>query len=254
MTRIRVVALNTLREAIRDKALYVLAGFALAAIFGSKALGWISVGQDIKIVKDICLAAMSVFGALTAIFVGTNLLYKEIDKKTLYTILAQPMERYEFVVGKYFGLAALLLLDILFMTAVTAIWVLVLGGTLDLVFFHAVLLIYVKLLLITAFSVLLSALASPILGAVIVFCVYVFGHATEIFRDLPPQIAGTPAEPVLKVVYYVVPNLSLMDLHAHAANQVPVNALYVLWAAVYGLGWTAALLALACAAFEGKEL
>ncbi|HOV61393.1 MAG TPA: ABC transporter permease subunit [Candidatus Hydrogenedentes bacterium] len=254
MTRIRVISANTLRESIRDKALYVLAGFALVAILGSKALGWISVGQDIKIVKDICLAAMSVFGALTAIFVGTNLLYKEIDKKTLYTILAQPMERYEFVVGKYFGLAVLLLLDILFMAAVTALWILILGGQVDLVFFQAVSLIYVKLLLITAFSVLLSALASPILGAVIVFCVYVFGHATEIFRDLPPQITGTPAEPILKAIYYVVPNLSLLDLHAHAANQVPVNGAYVLWAAVYGLGWTAALLALACAAFEGKEL
>lgn len=254
MKRIQVVALNTLREAIRDKALYVLAGFALVAILGSKAIGWISVGQDIKIVKDICLAAMSVFGALTAIFVGTNLLYKEIDKKTLYTILAQPMERYEFVIGKYLGLAILLLLDILFMTAVTVAWVLVLKGEISPIFFQAVLLIYVKLLLITALSVLLSAAASPILGAVIVFCAYVFGHATEVFRDLPPQIAGTPAEPVLRTVYYIVPNLSLLDLHAYAANNVPVNPLYVFWAAVYGLGWGVAILALACVAFENKEL
>jgi len=83
--RVIAVARNTFREAVRDKVLYVLLFFSASAILASKALGWISIGQDIKIVKDFTLGASSVFGALIAIFVGTSLLYKEIDKRTLYT-------------------------------------------------------------------------------------------------------------------------------------------------------------------------
>ncbi|HRZ83952.1 MAG TPA: hypothetical protein P5069_16015, partial [Candidatus Hydrogenedentes bacterium] len=91
MRRVMIVAGNTLRESVRDKVLYVLLLFAATSILGSKALGWISVGQDIKIVRDFCLASMSVFGALISIFIGASLLYKEMDKKTLYTILSQPL-------------------------------------------------------------------------------------------------------------------------------------------------------------------
>lgn len=254
MNRILAVAENTFRESVRDKVLYVLLFFAAVAIFGSKALGWISIGQDIKIVKDISLAALSLFGVLIAIFVGTSLVYKEIDKRTLYTILSQPMHRYEFILGKYFGLAGLLLAVTLIMTGVSAAYVLMLGGALDSVFFLAVLLIYWKLLLITAFAVLLSTLTSPILGAVIVFSVYVFGHATGVFLDLPPQFDGTVAKQILEIAYYVIPNLSNFDVRAEAANGVAVSLAYVAWTLAYGLAYTVVLLILAAAAFEDKDV
>jgi ABC-type transport system involved in multi-copper enzyme maturation permease subunit len=252
--RALAVAHNTFREAVRDKVLYVLVGFAAVTILGSKALGWISIGQDIKIVKDLSLAAQSVFGVLIAIFVGASLLYKEIDKRTLYTLLAQPMHRHEFVLGKYLGLVAVLGVFNLVMTALSALYVLLLGGSLDTVYFLAALLIFFKLLLVTAIAVLTSALSSPILGAVIVFCVYVFGHATGVFLDLPPQFDGTTAKALLEAAYYVVPNLANFDLRAQAANGVAVNGFYVLWTMLYGLGYTAVFLILAAIAFEGKDV
>lgn len=252
--RILTIAQNTFREAVRDKVLYVLLFFAAVVILGSKALGWISVGQDIKIVKDVTLAANSLFGVLIAIFVGTSLIYKEIDKRTLYTILSQPLHRYEFVVGKYLGMMGLLGLVTLIMTALSAGYILFLGGALDAVYFLAVVLIYWKLLLITALAVLMSSLSSPILGALIVFSAYVFGHATNIFLELPPQLSGQWIETVLAVAYYVVPNLSNFDIRAEAANGVPVSGLYVLWAMVYGLGYSAALLLLGVLVFERKDV
>ncbi len=94
MGKIIAVAYNTFRESVRDKVLYVLLFFAIAVIIGSKAIGWISIGQDIKIIKDLSLAGISIFGALIAIFVGTSLVYKEIDKRTIYTISGQPLYRY----------------------------------------------------------------------------------------------------------------------------------------------------------------
>lgn len=254
MNRILAVAHNTFRESVRDKVLYVLLFFAAVTIFGSKALGWISIGQDIKIVKDISLAAISLFGVLIAIFVGTSLVYKEIDKRTLYTIISQPMHRFEFILGKYLGLMALLLAVTLIMTGVTAAYVLLLGGSLEAIFFVAVLLIYWKLLLVTALAVLFSTLTSPILGAVIVFSVYVFGHATGVFHDLPPQFDGTFAKQMLEAVYYIVPNLSNFDVRSEAANGVPVSAAYVVWTLLYGLAYTTVLLILAALAFEEKDV
>lgn len=252
--RVLAVARNTFREAVRDKVLYVLLLFAAAAIFGSKALGWISIGQDIKIVKDLSLAAVSVFGVLIAIFVGTNLVYKEIDKRTIYTILCRPMHRWEFILGKYLGLAALLALVTAVMVAVAAVYVIVLGGSLDATFFLAALLIGWQLLLITALAVLLSALTSPILGAIIVFSTYVVGHATTIFTELPPHFDGTATKYVLQTVYYIIPNFSNFDIRAEAANGVPVAPGYILWAMTYGIVYTAVLLVIASLAFQDKDV
>lgn len=252
--RIFTIAQNTFRESIRDKVLYVLLFFAAVTIFGSKALGWISIGQDIKIVKDIALSATSIFGILIAIFVGTSLIYKEIDKRTLYTILAQPMQRYEFILGKYLGLITLLAVVTITMTVVSSVYILLLGGTLHLTFFLAILLIYAKLMLITAFAVLMSSLTSPILGAIIVFSVAVFGHATEVFRDLPPQFDGTSAKALLETAYYVIPNLSNFDLAREAANGIEVSGAYVIWVLIYGLMYTITLLILAALAFQEKDV
>ncbi|MBI3117209.1 MAG: ABC transporter permease subunit [Candidatus Hydrogenedentes bacterium] len=252
--RVLAIAHNTFRESVRDKVLYVLLLFAALSILGAKALGWISVGQDIKIVKDISLASISLFGVLVAIFVGTSLVYKEMDKRTLYTIISQPLHRYEFVLGKYVGLAAVLALVTAVMTLSSACYVLVLGGSLEAVYFLAAFLIFMKLLLVTAFALLLSSLSSPILGAIIVFCLYLFGHATGVFKDLPPQFEGTFAKQMLEVAYYVIPNLSNFDLRSEAANGVAVNPLFVVWVLIYGVSYSAVFLLLAASAFQEKDL
>ncbi len=248
------VAHNTFREAVRDKVLYVLLFFAAASILGSKALGWISIGQDIKIIKDISLAAVLVFGVLIAIFVGTTLIYKEVDKRTLYTILSRPIRRYEFILGKYLGLAFLLGLVTIVMTDVAVLYVFAFGGSIDIAFFYAALLIYIELLLITAFSVLLSALTTPILGAIIVFCVFILGHATEVLIDLPPNFDDTWTKYMLEGVYYVVPNLNNFNIRAEAANSVIPSFSYVLWAVLYGLVYTGMLLILSAIVFEDKDV
>ncbi|HRI88757.1 MAG TPA: ABC transporter permease [Candidatus Hydrogenedentes bacterium] len=252
--RILAVAHNTFREAVRDKVLYVLVFFGLATLLGSKALGWISIGQEIKIVKDFALASVSVFGVLIAIFVGTSLVYKEIDKRTIYTIICRPMARYEFVLGKYFGMAMLLGVVTGFMGIVAAGYVAVLGGKVDATFFYALLLIYCELLMVTSFATLFSSLTSPILGAIIVFSIYVVGHATGILVDLPEHFDNTSMKSFLEIMYYVVPNFSNFNIRAEAANDVPVALGYVVWSMVYGAVYTAMLLALASVAFENKDV
>jgi ABC-type transport system involved in multi-copper enzyme maturation permease subunit len=252
--RILAVAQNTFREGVRDKVLYVLLFFAAATILGSKALGWISIGQDVKIVKDICLAAVSVFGVLIAIFVGTSLVYKEIDKRTIYTIICRPMHRYEFILGKYAGLCGLLAVVVGVMALVATGYILLIGGSVDATFYAALLLTYFELMLVTALALLLSSLTSPILGAIIVFSIYVFGHATGILIDLPIHFEDTFAQDVLQLAYYALPNLENFNIRTMAANGVEVSAGYMIWAMAYGVVYTAMLLVLAAIAFEGRDV
>jgi len=140
------------------------------------------------------------------------------------------------------------------MTAVAALYVLAMGGELHGVFFLAALLIYAQLLLVTAFAVLLSSLTSPILGAIIVFSIYVLGHAVDILHDLPPQLEGTTAASVLSAAYYIVPNLTNFDIKAQAANGVAVAPGFVVWVLLYGFVYTLGVLVFAALAFEDKDV
>ncbi len=104
MPRIYAIALNTFREAVRDRVLYVMLAIASALLLLTLAVARLSLNQDLRVVLDLGLASISLFAVLIAIFLGSSLLYKEIDKKTLYVILPKPIARYEFLVGKYFGI------------------------------------------------------------------------------------------------------------------------------------------------------
>ena len=252
--RILTVALNTYREAVRDKILYVLLFFAGATILFSKALGYISVGEDMKIITDISLAAISVFGALIAIFVGTNLVHKEIDKRTIYTILSRPLWRFEFILGKFAGLSMLIATVTVVMGVGAGAYILLLGGTINVMFAEALLLIFWKLVLLTALSVLLSTLTSPILGAIVVLTAYFAGHATGILIDLPGQFDETYAKELVTLLYYAVPNLSNFDIWREYANGVAVPHSYVAWTILYGTVYTGMLLFLACIAFHEKDV
>src|SRR3989304_5741098 len=116
LRKIGYVALNTYRETVRDKVLYNLVLFALLMIGSSYVLGAISVYQEIKVIKDLGLASISIFGMVIAIFIGIGLVSKEIDKRTLYGILPKPISRSQFLLGKYFGLCLTLLVNLMVMT------------------------------------------------------------------------------------------------------------------------------------------
>lgn len=105
MNRVLAIALNTFREAVRDKVLYGVVGLASAFLVFTLALAELSLGQEARVVADVGLASISLFSIVVAVFLGSSLLYKEIERKTLYVILPKPIERWEFLVGKFFGIA-----------------------------------------------------------------------------------------------------------------------------------------------------
>lgn len=251
MTRLWDLARNTFRETIRDRVLYVILVFAFVMIGASTLFGTLTIGQDRKIVLDLGLAAIELFGVAIAVFVGTNMLYKEIDKRTVYVVLTKPIPRSVFLLGKFLGLS-LTLGVLLACMAAGYLGLAVLKGAYAPELLGAIAMIGLQLLVVVALTLFFSTFASPIMSMVFTFCLYLIGHNTETLRALTQK-----ASPVLKAgveaLYYVLPNLSTFDAKNLAVYGEAVPAGRWLWAVGYGTAYVCALLATASAVFERKE-
>ena len=252
--KIRAVAANTFREAIRDKILYNLAFFALLVMGVSVVIGKMTLGERLKIIQDVSLAAMSVFGLLIAIFVGIGLVHKEIHRRTIFTLLAKPIARWRFVVGKYLGLMLVIAINVAVMTAALLALVAVFSETgVAWGVLVAVLLIMVELMTVTAVAVLFSTFSTPTLSAMLTLGVWLIGRFSS---DLV-VLAAKSENPVLRAlvtgVHYLLPNLEKFDLKHQVVYAMPIEPSYVVWAVGYGLLYILFLIGLAAWIFERRD-
>jgi len=249
---VTAIALNTFREAIRDRVLYLLLVFALIVIAVSRLLSLLTVGDEAKIIKDVGLGAISLFGVLTAVFVGVSLVFKEIERRTVYTLLANPVRRWQFVCGKFVGLLAVLAINVGLMT-VTLFAVLLWHRESPWGLLPAIGLILVELSVITAFALLFSSLTNPVLASVWTFAVYVMGHLSWSLELLKEKVAPGVASSACDLVYWLLPNLHRLDVKTEAVHGIALPAGFVPLSAAYGLGYALIVLLLSCAAFERKD-
>jgi len=249
---IRAIALNTFREAIRDRILYLLLVFAVIVIAVSRLLSLLTVGSEEKIIKDLGLSAISLFGVMTAVFVGVSLVFKEVERRTVYTLLANPVRRWQFVAGKFAGLLLVLALNVLLMFLALAA-VLVWHGSSSWPLVPAVLLILVELMIMTAYALLFSSLTNPILAAVWTFAVYVSGHLSWSLLLLKQKLPEGPSRFLCDLTYWLLPNLERLNIKAEAVHQIALPRGHVALAALYGASYSLVVLALACFAFERKD-
>lgn len=249
---IGAIALNTFREAIRDRILYLLLVFALVLIGVSRLLSLVTVGDEAKIIKDVGLSAISLFGVLTAVFVGVSLVFKEIERRTVYTLLAQPVARWQFVAGKFVGLLAVLAMNVGLMTAALSV-VLLFRDAAPWPLLPAVLLILVELTVVASFALLFSSLTNPVLSALLTFAVYLVGHLVWSLQLLKDRIPDGLGRRLCDVVYWVMPNLERLNLKAEAVHGLAVEPGYVPLAVLYGLSYALVVLVLACLAFARKD-
>ena len=251
------IARNAFREAIRDRVLYNLIVFALLMIGSSIFIGELSAGQEAKIIVDLGLSAMLFFGVFIAIFVGVGLVYKEIERRTVYTILSKPIGRGQFLVGKYIGLSMTLLVNVAVMgIGVTLALIYVRRGwdPLALKVWPAMLLIYVELLIITAVALLFSSFSSPALSALLSFFVFIIGHFSADLKTLGGSAASLPARWLFQTLYYVLPNLSNYSVITATAHGVTPDALSIVMSGVYGLVYVLVLMAAAALIFRRRNL
>jgi len=252
VSRILAIAANTFREAIRDRILYLLLVFALLLMGFSQILSLLTVGGEEKIIKDMGLASISLFGVLTSIFIGVALVSKEIERRTIYTIVSKPIHRYEFLLGKYCGLALTLLVNTSVMTA----WfylILLLKGVADPRLLLAILLIFMELLLVTSFAILFSSFSTPILSTLFSLSLYVVGHLSWSLKLLEERVRTTSGRLLCRILYYVLPNLEIFNIKGEAVHLMPIPATLPGWALLYLVGYGGAILALACLILQRRD-
>ena len=251
------IARNTFREAVRDRVLYNLIVFALLLIGSAIFIGELSGGQEIKIVTDLGLSAMLLFGVFIAIFVGVGLVYKEIERRTLYAILSKPIGREQFLFGKYLGLNLTLLVNVALMgVGVTLALVYVRRGwdSSLLRIWPAILLIYVELLIITAVALVFSSFSSPALSALLTFFVFIIGHFSADVQSLANSAGTAPARWLFRALYYLLPNLSNYSVITATAHGVLPEPRAVFAVIAYALAYIVALLCVAALIFRRRNL
>lgn len=254
--RVLAIARNTFREAVRDRVLYNLVLFVLLLTGGAVFLGELSAAQEAKIIVDMGLSAMLLFGVFIAIFVGVGLVYKEIERRTIYAIFAKPVGRGEFLLGKYLGLCMTLAVNVAVMgVGVSLALIYVRGGwdTLAVAIWPAVALIYFELMIIVAVALLFSSFSSPALSALLTFFVFVIGHFSTDLKSLSATVGTAPARVVFASLYYLLPNLSnyaYITAASHGETPTPSN---FFGAALYGFVYIAVLLAAATLVFNRRN-
>lgn len=253
MSRVTVIALNTFKENLRDKILFNLVFFGLLLIGSSILLSTLTLGEQAKIIKDIGLASISLFGTLIAIFVGIGLVSKELERRTIYTIIAKPLPRYEFLLGKYFGLVLTLFVNTAIM--VVGFFLILLFGQMvpDPGLMEAILLIFVELLVLTAVAVMFSTFTTPTLSATFTLAIYVIGHLTDDLKALAGKLPQGLTKAFLDLLYYILPNLSNFNIKGQAVHGIPVEPSYLLAAVAYGVTYGAGILVLACVIFQRRD-
>lgn len=260
------IAVNVFRESVRDKVLYNLVLFAILMIGASYLLGQLTAGQDVKIIKDLGLSATSIFGLFIAVFIGIGLVSKEVERRSIYSLLAKPIHRHQIVLGKYIGLTLTLAVNVAIMTAALyAVLVYMSWGVdpdvqrawdapaLDPALLKAVVLILFELMLITAIAIFFSTFSTPILSAAFTFALFVVGHFSGDLKNFDQVVDSAAAARVARGLYWVLPSLAQFDVKAQVVHAQPVPLGYMALAFAYAALYISMLLAIAMFVFSRRD-
>ena len=260
------IAINVFRESVRDKVLYNLVLFAMVLMASSYLIGQLTAGQDVKIIKDLGLSATSMFGLFIAVFIGIGLVSKEVERRSIYALLAKPITRAQLVVGKFFGLVLTLAVNIGVMALalylvltymswgvapeVRRVWD---APALDPAILKAVFLILVELTLVTAVALFFSTFSSPMLSAALTFGLYIVGHFSGDLRNFQTVVDSPVAAQVARGLYWVLPNLSQFDIKSDVVHGIHVPLGYLAMTTGYAALYIAMLLAISALVFSRRD-
>jgi ABC-type transport system involved in multi-copper enzyme maturation permease subunit len=229
-------------------------------------IGQLTAGQDVKIIKDLGLAATSVFGLFIAIFIGIGLVSKEVEKRSIYSLLAKPINRPQFVLGKYAGLLLTLAVNLAVMAAALyAVLVYMSWGAspsvvqawerpaVDPLLLGAVFLTFVELSIVTAIALFFSTFSTPLLSAALTFGFFVAGRFSADLRNFDQAVDSPVAAGIAKALYWVLPNLASFDVRAQVVHGQPVSAGYLALMTGYGALYIGGLIVAATVIFSRRD-
>lgn len=252
MNNIFTIAKNTFKETIRDRVLYGILVFALLFLISTVFFGSISLGEDIKVIKDLGLAGIYIFSLIITIFLGTSLVYKEIEKRTLYVLLSKPVSIKQFVLGKFFGLWVSIVLNVALMTAVYLVVVVYKGGGFDYRSLWAILLSLFELAILIALTILFSAITTPLAGALYSIIIIYIGHSLMLLKNYVAK-SGAFAKVIVGIAYYVFPNLEKFNLRNSIVYSITPSSSQIIYPIIYAILFSAVLLWLATLALKQQD-
>ncbi len=267
MSTVWKVAVSVFRESVRDKVLYNLVFFAVLLMAASYLIGQLTAGQDVKIIKDLGLAAMSLFGTFMAVFIGIGLVAREIERRSIHALLAKPIRRHEFIVGKYVGLVGTLVANLAIMTVAFYAVLFYVAYTLapatvlasptpvtDPRLLVAVGMIACELALVTAVALFCSTFSSSaLLSAGMTVGLYVAGQFGADLKNLDQVVASPAAAALGRGLYYVLPNFSAFDVKASVVHGLPIDAAALALTVGYGVVYIAFLLVASVMIFSRRD-
>jgi len=254
--RIGWIAFNTFREAVRDRVLYNLIAFALIMTAAAVLVGQISIQIERIVVVNLGLTAISIFGIIIAIFIGVGLVAKEIERRTLYTVLSRPVRRWEFIVGKFFGLAGTLVVNTFFMALglFAALFYVAHEFTrADLGLVVALYFIVLQFFLMTALALFFSSFSTPIMSSVFAFAVFVIGTFADELHGVASMLPGV-SKALVTGFAYLVPNFSSLNVISRVAHNDPIPFSLIGLNTVYAMLYSAAAISVAALIFDRRNL
>ena len=255
-SRVAHIAFNTFREAVRDRVLYNLIAFALLLSGAAILVGQISIDIERLVVVNLGLTAVTLFGVVIAIFIGIGLVSKEIEKRTLYTVLSRPVRRWEFVVGKFFGLTGTLVVNTLFMAIGVFLALLYVAHRFeraDVGILIALYFIVLQFLIVCSLALLFSSFSSPMLAAVFTFALFVIGSLSEDLRGFASVVKGIGGW-IATAVAYLVPNFSALNVINQVAHGEAVAGRLIVYNSLYALLYSAMAISGAVLIFQRRNL
>jgi ABC-type transport system involved in multi-copper enzyme maturation permease subunit len=260
------IAINVFRESVRDKVLYNLVFFAILLIGASYLLGQLTAGQDVKIIKDLGLSATLLFGVFIAVFIGIGLVSKEVERRSIYSLMAKPIHRHQVVFGKYMGLTLTLAVNVAIMAAALyAVLAYMSWGVgadvqrawdapaMDPAILKAIALIFVELMLVTAIALFFSTFSSPMLSAAFAFGFFIVGHFSTDLRNFDQVVDSAAAVAVARGLYWILPNLSAFDIKAQVVHAQPVPIGYMAFTIGYAMLYIGVVLIIATLVFSRRD-
>jgi ABC-type transport system involved in multi-copper enzyme maturation permease subunit len=252
-----IVAINTFREAVRDRVLYNLIFFALLMMGAAILVGQISVGIERIVIINLGLSAISIFGIIMAIFIGVGLVYKEMEKRTLYSLLAKPIRRWEFLAGKFAGLLLTLVVNTALMTlglAVALFYVSRKFERADATILVAIYFILLELALVTALALFFSCFSTPMLSTLFTLGIYVAGVFSPDIRDVSMFTNSPVVAAAARFLYYVLPNFHNFNAIAAAGHGEAIPFALIWQNTLYAALYVVLILVGASAVFSGRNL
>ena len=257
--RVSAVARNTFKEAVRNRAFLGLGLFGVVFILFSLVLSELTVvGQGPRVVVDFGFFAVGLFASATAIVMGAVMVHKEVDKKTIYTILSKPLHRYEFILGKYLGMLGILAAQIVVLGMIWCVPLLAQGADVSLEHAKGLALLVFEVSIVAAVAVMFSAQSTPALTGLLSFGVFVVGRLVYLLEEMLQGARGLFVDNALargfaEVVVTVFPDLSVFDVSQQVLLGVEVSGAYMGQALLYACCYVAVLLAIAMVAFQRRD-